>query len=490
MNDPKPLDTAVPLGIAFDAGVLSIAGLGVLVAPFRDLAQLTTLFANVALIVALVGLRHLVNRVLPSRPVHAASLLMSFAAVQPVALVLACVVEGNVTYRTATGVFSHLDHALRVAAATFVMFASAAAAAMAVGRLDRKPRPSFGELVAKLTDRDLNVLQFLGAALLIAQLGLLFGAGVETVAINRTFGFAYGVQVAIGALWATALFVGVALRRGLFTTRWLLVAMAVAGAIMVVGGNRASPIFAFLLVGVGYVLAAPIKPGRLLLLGSVIGSMVLVSLVVGDVLRSDGAGRSGEVALQRMTQLLEGARPDVDSDTVRITTLHRVLRNSSHTTISRVPETMPFERDGVAAIPDEFIDTFTPGPLREASWRPTLRAEFLRELGYIIEDTTAVEFACLGDAWYRGGWLGLFVVGVIFGVAIQLAEIFVYRGTAREQAMKLTTLIAAVFQMEGRDIAFGVRRLVLMMFTTALVLWVLRIAALRAESAAERALVR
>lgn len=483
---PTDDGTSRPIELGFDGISAAAAAAGFLFAPFSEAPQSTTLFCHSALIIALIAMRRLVGALLPPRPVHAATMLLAFAQIQPLALVVACLLEGDVVYATGLGAFSHHDQTVRVAVATLVLCAATSVAALLVALLDRRPAPPWSSFLARINDSDMRILQLIGTALFVAQLVLLFDR--DATVINRDLGGLYVVQVAVGALHGASLYVGVALRRRHATARAVLPFLVAGAVIMVIGGNRFPVVLLVIELAAGYVLAGVVSRAKLVSLAALAAAVSVLTLVAGDVLRGDGGGRSGQVAVQRLTDIVAGdSHAELDSETVRLTTVHRILRNSTHTTISRVPETIPFDPAGVEGMPKEFANTFLPGTLRGDDWHPELRAMFLRELGYIINDTTAVEFALLGDAWYRGGWLALIVVGLVLGIALQIAESYAYLGSPLEQALKVVTVVTAVHHMEGRDIVFGVRRLLLMCVTASALLFLLR---LRARGAFSRQAVQ
>lgn len=462
-------DPTETIGLVVSAALLMLAVLGGATAAFRDEREATTLLANAALILGCLMLRAVVALAQPRRPIRAIGLMLFLASIQPATLIIATILEGDVTYATASTVFSHHDHSVRVALSTFLLFGAATLGACAIGAVDRRSAPDFNVVLSRLGDAELSLLSWVGTAVFVSQFVMLF---IEPNV--DAGGIVYIVRVVAHALWPATIYVGASLRRGHPMALRQFIAIAAASTFLIIAGNRGTPLSAFICIGFGFVGSSPMSKRRLFTLGGVAAFVLVSGLTAGDVLRNDGGSRTSNDALRRIEELASGQAKQFDADAVRLSTLHRILRNSTHTVISRIPETMPHEADGIAKIPREFADTFLPQIIRQTNYLETLRAGFLREFGYMITENTAVEFAIVGDGWYRAGYAGVLVVGLLLGLFLQLGESYSYRGTTMEQCLKLAVILGTTQVMEGRDIVFGARKMVMAMVIVAVMLRVLR----------------
>jgi hypothetical protein len=388
--------------------------------------------------------------------------------------------DGDFRYATLSGSYSHQSGAPVVVLAN-VLFTLALCAPAFLG--PRRANSAAAPLSPDLPPKVLRWLVFVGGAVVFARGALLFwpSGAAEVVA--------YFVRLFASLLGPTVLFIGIALR--LRTPVGLLFAAFAAGvsAVTLLAGSRWDAIFPIVLLSAGYVLARPIGGTRLFLLGSAGLAVLFTALFVGQALREDGAGRSGAAALQRTERLGDRLGASEARSGATAATVGRLVSNSTHAVITRIPEEVPHEDGGLISIPVNLIESLLP----RFNWSGTSESELprnwvLNKLGFVVNWTTSVEFPLLPDAWYRGGWIGTIIVGLLAGTILHLAEGYAYRSARRrpEGLLLLVVLVSGLPGFLGRDIVWAARALVFNLVAAIGLLKIVRILAGRTRIGAGR----
>jgi len=457
----EPQSTAL-IGRAVRAGFVAVVILGLAVLPFRTSDQQITIASNAALLLVYLGLIELHRRLVPQGPVPLVALLVYFASIQPVALLLATSLQGECDYFTLFGWRSYHYLSASVAAARVGCFGAAIVGAICVGIIRAPKRPAFGTTLLSLPSRVVDALQILGVGAALYRVLQIF-LGPESSSPMH-----WALRIAAGALWPLVLFIGVGLRSGSKLARPALLIIAATAALQTVAGNRTWALEPFVFIGLAWVAVSRVSLKRFVPLVVAGSAMLAVVMFVGDRMRQDAGGRSGEDALRRVDEIAAGRSGErfetATASDFQESTIKRFLHASSHAIVTQVPEAMEHEPAGLTKLPADLADEVMPkfyftGRTRERE----LRAWFLNELGFRVSWSTSVELALDGDGWYRGGAWGVVLVGFIIGVVLQSVERMLCWNIARapEWIIALIGIGANVFFIEGRDIVTGVRHIVL-----------------------------
>jgi hypothetical protein len=238
----------------------------------------------------------------------------------------------------------------------------------------------------------------------------------------------YALRIYLGTFLAVFLFLGMALRSRFPAAQLASGLTVVMSLLVLLSGGRSDALFPVFFLGVGFVIAEPVERPTLVRWVAIAVPLFIGAMLFGSLVRQDGRGRTGEAALARVGEL--GAIVSEASEAAPMSehTLRRMVSNSNHSVITRIPRELPFEQDGLLHIPSELAQTLLPrfnyGGTSESE---VPRHWMLNDLGFLVSWATSVELPLTADAWYRGGYLGLVVVGLILGLFFQLVENAVFR---------------------------------------------------------------
>jgi hypothetical protein len=410
--------------------------------------------ANGAELLFAVWLYGRLDRRSPDRPaglVRLGLLLQHFCAAM---LVVGTIIGGDFRYATMTGEYSYLLGAAKVASVN-VAFSLALCLPALLQRTGRGPAP-----LISLDQIEAGVFRvFLGmAAVVTISRGALLFWPPDMAEVPP-----YVLRVIVMFAGPTVFFAGVALRTGGAFGKVLCALTTVTCGVTLLAGSRWDAIAPLGLLVAGYLLARPVGAARLLAVSAIACAALIPALIVGQALREDNLGRTGQVAMDRLAGLDERvARSDAMKSSLD-TSIGRLISSSAHAVITRVPEEIPFEDHGIINIPQSLVETFLPRFNLSADSRVrTGRNWVLNDFGFLVNWDTSVELQLVPDAWYRAGWVGVVVIGLIAGLSLQWAEVLAYRFLRRgpEALLLLVVLVGALPTYFGTDIVSATRIIV------------------------------
>jgi len=233
----------------------------------------------------------------------------------------------------------------------------------------------------------------------------------------------------------------------------------VVSAVFLLAGSRLAAVFSVGMLVFGYAAGKQTAERTMWRWAALAFPLLVVVGFLGERLRSDEKGRTGRAALERVDKVWT-AVDSVDRAFLLKSTLLRLASPGEHSVITRVPNELPFEQFGVLRIPVDFASEFLPRfAITGRSEDYTPRHWILNELGFVVNWETSMELTLLADAWLRGGFLGILVVGILVGFLLQAFEDFVYRKT-RHQAVWFAALVFAatgLLSVESNGVASGLR---------------------------------
>lgn len=391
-----------------------------------------------------------------SGPLSLVELMLIWALVAPAALVIATIVFGDAVYDTARTWFSHHDKGEDVALARVAFYGTAFAGAVTAATFPRrsaKTQTRENERPRRALE-DLSRIALWPGVVLVASRLWLIGAAEDVS------WWTYGARVASSQLQSLHLLVGVAAAKG---RRWAwptTVLLGVATTLSLLGGNRFDNLFGICLWCAGWVIVRPISQKTVRLLAPpALAAFVGLVWVLG-VIRDDGMGRDLRAGLSRL-ESAGGVVEAFGENTSRgERPLARFISTSTHSVLTRVPQEVPFDSKGLSAVPREFVEAFLPRFYREKPiGEVTSRNRGLNDLGFLVTWETSVELETIADAWWRGGWSGLLLVGLAVGLSFGAVDrvCSFRRESARPFQLVGLFLWAAVPQMLWRDIVAAVR---------------------------------
>ncbi len=420
---------------------------------------------NAVAVLLCFALDRLAAHLWPGRPVSLVRLALFLLATQPLAILFLALAEGQLDYETMKGRFSLATEAAKVAAVTLELGAAALAGAFLVGRTRGRSPLSLHQCLDTFTGEFRALACWVSAGILVSRFVLLFYAAALPDA------FTYLLRLFIGYFMPTFLLAGAALRNGHRAASVVVALLGLTVPLVVLSGSRGDALMPVILLGLGYVAARPMQGRRLLRLSLVAGAAFATVMFVGEVARSDQQGRTGEAALQRVNSIQAAFQEHASAETARSSTLRRLISFSTHSVVTRIPVEVPFEADGLWGLPADFLDKFLP----RFNWSGISDTELprnfmLNDLGFLVAWGTAVELTLLADAWYRGGYLGVFVVGLLLGMLLQSVEdrIYLRLGRRPELMVVLLFVMTTLFSVVVRDFVLGVRSILFMLVTSLL----------------------
>jgi len=405
-------------------------------------------------ILGYLALARLASRLWPSRPVSFLRFFILTQTSQSVSLILLAFVDGRLEFSTATGYYSLADGSVLVVLVGLTLSAAAVAGALLAGP---RRRPAFGtwkEALLALPSRLFVVSCWMALAMLAGRVLLLFALEVIPV------GLVYGLRLFVSYFLPAFAFAGAALRLG-YRQAWpVLIFTGLVSSVVLLSGSRADAILPLALLGFGFVVARPMERQRLVRLGVLGAGAFILAMFVGDVVRGDLRGRTGDAALERAGELGAVVSEQSNVEAISTASLRRLISYAAHAVITRVPDEVPFEDGGLTNLPSEFASKVLPRfNLSGISESEKPRNWMLNELGFLVNWATSVELSLVADAWYRGGWAGLVVVGLVFGLLFQALENALYLGMQRRPALFMVQVfvVTTMIYVAGRDIVSAFR---------------------------------
>lgn len=439
------------------APALAAAMAGVVAGASTEGAGRWTLLANAALIVVMLGEWELVLRAVRSRSIGLISILFLIAFVQPVSLIIAAFIQGEVMYITGQAIHSHYDGGVLVAGAQAVFFGATCIAAVLCGLVYQARSGGWIEITGRLSDRTLRLAEILTWIVTVARVGtLLMGSEANEV-------LQYFLRLVVGFFVGVFFLMGVSLRRGSRMATLSIAVTAMLSALLLMTGSRADAIYPLLLTALGYAFAKPTPAAKLATWAGTGSVLIAGALFLGSVVRTDQRGRTAEAGLERLNRLSETVAMGMAEETAAESTIRRLLRNSTHAVITEIPDHYPHETDGLVKIPFEIVDKIMPRfNFSGRSERELPRNWMLNDLGFMVSWATSVELSLVADAWYRAGFFGLIVIGALVGALLGLLEAFIYRKIAQNPTWIVMFIFAAsgMLLIEGRDFVAGLRSIV------------------------------
>ena len=456
------------------AALAGVALVSLALTPFYSPDQRVTLLAHGGLIIAMCGMYLLLVRLAPKRPIHLSAVMLLFGAMQPVALLLATLLQGDVTYQSIVGITSHHRDTMQMAIVSLLFFASFVIGVITVSIGDNHPSPDWRTLSGQISPFFINAAILTSLFLAIARLLLLFNLVPADSVIS------YVLRLLLGYFLPVTFFLGVGLRRKLRSARIYSVIVGLIYLLVLASGSRADAIVPGVFAFLGAMIAAPLSRRRVVI--SLVSGLAVVTtaMFVSGLLRGDHQGRTGNAGIERLNQV--GARFEAQEDVsggLVDETIRRYLRNSNHAVLTLIPSLVPFERDGLDNVPFEVGRTLLPGlnVSGQSSDDDLPRNWMLNDLGFLVNWKTSVELSLLADAWYRGGFVSIVTIGFVLGLILQLVERLIYarmRANAEWQFLLLFG-IATVWMIEGKDFVFGFHTLIYNLTAGALFIGVVRI---------------
>lgn len=412
---------------------------------------------NSAAILGYVTLERLAAKRWPDRPISLVRGTLLLVCVPVLFLIVAFFIEGDVTYANPSGRFSHADGAWLVAAAGLVLHLSCLLGAALAGKVRSLRAPQSSIALSGFSREFYVVVAWLVLAFLAARLTLLFYVNEMAPAIG------YFLRVFLGNSIALFIFLGMAFRLRLGSARLAAAMTLLVSVVVLLSGSRADALLPSCFLAIGYVIGGPVDRRKLVLGGAVAAVAFLLSMSLGSVIRDDDRGRTGQAVGARLDEL--GSKFAVGSSlsTVTDASIRRMISDSAHSVITRVPSERPFEENGLVNIPQELWTRFVPRfNLSGTSETETPRNWMLNDFGFLVIWTTSVELTLVADAWYRGGVLGLALVGFLLGLVLQTQENLVYRAMGRrpQYSAVLFFSVSGLLLMEGRDTVSALRGMI------------------------------
>lgn len=407
-------------------------------------------------------------RLWPGRPVSLVRLVLFLLATQPLAILLVALADGQLDYDTMNGRFSLAAGAAQLVAVTLELGATTLAGAFVVGRNRRRSPLSLHQCLDTFTGEFRALACWISAGILGSRFVLLFFGPVLPEVLS------YVLRLFIAYFMPTFLLAGAALRSGHRAAGVVVALLGVTVPLVVLSGSRGDALMPVILLGVGYVAARPMRSGRLLRLALMGGAAFAAVMFIGEVARSDKQGRTGEAALQRVDSFQAAFQEYGSAETARASTLRRLISFSTHSVVTRIPLEVPFEDNGLWGLPLDVVDKFLPRfNFSGISDTELPRNVMLNDLGFLVAWGTAVELTLLADAWYRGGHLGVIVVGLLLGMLLQAVEDRVYHRLASrpELVVVLLFIMTTLFSVVVRDFVLGLRSIAFMIASSLLLVF-------------------
>jgi hypothetical protein len=450
---------------------LLLVGAGYVGALIRSGEQATTLAVQSSLLLAYLAMYGLLALASPPRPLPIAGSFFLFAANQPASLLVATLSDGQVDYINNWGVFSHHTQTGRVALAEFYFFSIVFGVLFLLARTTPRAPSTWKATLDMISPRMLRALQWIGIATQVDRIL------VESGLFNAVAPVAYVARLFTGWFTPAIFFVGVGVRRRENRATMMAVAMLPIALLLLLTGSRTYALLPLAYLGAGFILARPMPAVRLQLLAVIGVSIFSVAMYIGDVARSDERGRSLEAAVDRAGSLGEQVEATRDSLSVSDSAVRRILRNGDHAVLTMIPEALPFERDGLAKLPEELLIDLWPGLHFSGRTEKRLpRIFLLNEIGFFVSWQTSLPLGLVPDAWWRGGWLGLTIIAVIAALVVKMLELFIYHRMADqpERVFLLLSCVAALMTLEQHDIIHAVKAILWLMAANAALLAIVR----------------
>lgn len=428
-----------------------LAGIG---AVLLDSEPRNAVWVNALAILAFVGMERVAARLWPGRAVSLLRATLFVAVAGNVFLVLAFFIQGNPGYANWGGRFWHADGAWLVALAGVGLHLSALLGAVVAGRG-----------VSRGTGSDVNVWASYSRWFLLLVNGMvwvhLLLRAVLLFAIQELPPpLVYAARLYLSLYLALYVFLGMSLRQGMRFSRITAVAVLLMSLVLLLSGGRSDALYPLLFLGAGYALARPAGRATVIRWALVALPAFALAMYVGGRVRDDERGRTGEAVLERAADLSSVMASGDGRTTAVEASIRRLISDSTHSVVTRIPKEFPFENDGVVKLPGEIADRFLPRfNLSGISESETPRNWMLNDLGFLVTWSTSVELSMVADAWYRGGALGLLVVGLLLGFTFQVLENGVYRAMRRRPQASAVLLFVVPWlpTIEGRDIVAALR---------------------------------
>jgi hypothetical protein len=456
------LDGTATVGRAIRYFYAAVALSSLMFLPIRSPEARITILCNAGLTLAYLGFIAIHRRAVARSPVSLVSLVLHFAVIQPVALLLATMIDGAVDYTTAFGARSHHHGSFYVAAARLGCFFAVMIGGVIVGSLGSRNGRTFRESLERIPPRALTTLQITGVIAVVLHAIQIF------LPPDFAPAFQWTLRVTGRTLWPLIMFVGIGLHQGSTLARISLAVCVATGALHTIAGNRQWAIEPFVLIAIAWLALRTVTLRKLLPMALGAATFMLFLMFLGERFRADQAGRTGDAAVQRIESLSSGKSvPTVEHSTgqeVRDSTLLRFLRNATHAVITQIPEMTDHEPGGLSKLPSDLRDDLLPGFYVEGRTREhAYRHWFLNDFGFTVNWETSVELCLVADAWYRGGALGCIVIGLLLGLSLQGLERLLTNGLGRrpELIVALIGCASMMYFVEGRDLVTGIRQLAL-----------------------------
>lgn len=447
---PTRIAYARTLGRAL-AGFSLLAGAA---APALEPDPRNAVWINCAVILCYVGLERLAARYWPGRVVSLLRATLFIAAVSPVFLVTAIFLQGDAPYANMAGRFTHSDGAWLVALAGLVLHAFALVGAALAGRRPTTVPAGAAELRLAFSRWFLLLVAWLVGLHAVLRVTLLFYLSEIPQPI------VYLSRLYLSHYLALFVCLGISLRLRLRSAQVATAISLLVSAVVLLSGGRSDALYPLLFLGAGFVLARPVERKALARWATVAVPVFLLAMYAGGLVREDDRGRTGDAVIERVGDLASAMTAGDGGSSAVDMTVRRLVSNSTHSVITRIPSEFPFESDGVLQLPVEFLARVLPRfNLSGISETEQPRNWMLNDLGFLVSWATSVELGLVADAWYRGGFWGLVAVGLILGVSLQLLENGVYRAMRRasQYSAVLLFIVPWLLPIQGRDIVEGLR---------------------------------
>lgn len=443
----------------FGQYLLVFSAVVAILAPVLETGSRNAVWFHAASIAALVWLERIASNRWPGRPLSFLRATLFIAAAQPVFLCIAFLLEGEARYANISGYFSHADKAWLVALASVLLHGAAVAGAFLAGR-GIAVSQGIRVLHAGFSRWFFTLVAWLAIIHGLARLTVLFLSAEVPLEIS------YSLRIFLSNFLAIFAFLGMALRLRISSARVAGVFSLVVASVVLLSGSRGDALMPFLYVAVGFVLAEPVDRRTLGRWAAVAVPVFIAAMLFGSLVRQDERGRTGDAALARLGEVGTAAPEVSENASVSEHTIRRMVSNSYHSVITRIPQELPFEENGLLKIPEEFLAKFLPRfNYGGTSDTEVPRHWMLNDLGFLVNWATSVELPLAADAWYRGGFVGLVVVGLLLGFAFQLTENALYR--AMQSRTQYSTLLlfgmTGLPLVEARDVVSALRGMVFLL---------------------------
>lgn len=434
--------------------LMLFAVLAAAAAPLLEEAARYSVWINAVALLGYLVLERSAARIWHGRLLSLLRVTFFIAAAGPFFLIIGTFLQGDATYANMTGRYRHSTDAGLVALAGFVLHAAALGGAILAGRWPSMASRGAEDLARGYSIWFFRLVGWLVVVYAILRLTVLFLLQELPPVVT------YGARLYLSYFMPIFILLGYALRVRMESARLAAIVAVATSALVLLSGGRSDALYPIIFLSAGYVLARPVERGALVRWTSIAVPLFFLAMYAGGLVREDERGRTGEAVIARVEDWSSTIAGGGNRSSAVEVTVGRLISNSTHSVITRIPAEFPFEVDGLSKLPAEALSRVLPRfNLQGTSETEQPRNWMLNDLGFLVNWATSVELTLVADAWYRGGFAGLVVVGLTLGLMLQLLENVVYVSMQRRSVNSAILVFVApwLLTIEARDIVDALR---------------------------------